>query len=280
MCGTGLCGRIRAAGPVTAAASVHHGRMSARELVFGVGDLVTGWGRVVSDDDGDWLDLARVVPLSLSRDDRPRSQRCSVRLVGVDVAGVPDAFGPGHVAPGLLTVTGIWRDMVIEVRSQTPTRLAPPPRPAWKQPPCPPPPGGWPRGARDENLTFDLADLLDSGAAVTVGTFRPGRDQAVLVVAASDIGAVRRVLGPQLPDRLCVVPSRFSREQLDDVRRYLARHRSGWGVEISSETMDDRAQFSFSVELLRVTADVADWVDSLPAGMLTLTPALRPADFS
>jgi hypothetical protein len=252
--------------------------MRARELVFTNGSLVTGYGWVVSDADGDWLDLARAVPLSLSLSGqgRPRSRR-SVRLVGVDLAGVPDAFGPGNAQPGGLTVTGVWRDMVIEVRSQTPTRPAPSSGPDWIHPPCPPPPGGWPRGERDGNLTFDLGDLRERGAAVTVVTFRPEPDQAVLVVAARDVAAVRRILGPQLPDRLCVVPSRFSRDQLDDVRRYVDRHYDAWAVEGYGLTADERAQPLFTLELLRVTQEVADWAQTLPAGLVTITPALRPA---
>src|SRR3954447_16176570 len=99
---------------------VHHGRMGAHELVFSDGELVTGWGRVVCDPEGIWLDLARVVPASRLEGERPRSRRWSVRLVGVDLSGVPDGSGPDNVIPGALTVTGIWRDMMVEVRSQAP----------------------------------------------------------------------------------------------------------------------------------------------------------------
>jgi hypothetical protein len=63
-------------------------------------------------------------------------------------------------------------------------------------------------GRQVDNLDFDLGDLEDTGAAVTTVIFRPSADQAVLVVAATDIATVEARLRPQLPDRLCVLPSR------------------------------------------------------------------------
>ena len=87
-------------------------------------------------------------------------------------------------------------------------------------PPCPPPDGGWPRpawGPGARNLSFDLGDLRETGAAVAVTIFRPSEDQAVLVVAADDTAAVAARLRPQLGKLLCVVPSRWSRAELDAI---------------------------------------------------------------
>lgn len=94
--------------------------MTAHSLVFGPGDRVTGWGLLVTDDDGVWLDLAKVVsPVwSALRTDR------SVRLYGLDPRGVPTVYGPTTV-PGAVTVTGIWRGDAIDVESQSPEVLRP-----------------------------------------------------------------------------------------------------------------------------------------------------------
>jgi hypothetical protein len=57
------------------------------------------------------------------------------------------------------------------------------------------------------------------------------------------------------------------------------RHYDAWAVEMYGPTADEQAQPGFAVELLRVTEEVADWASTLPAGLLTLTPALRPWHF-
>jgi hypothetical protein len=254
----------------------HDDRMSARSLVLEAGDRVTGWGRLVADADGVWLDLARVIPLMWS--DR-RSNR-SVRLTGADLRAVPTQFEPDTV-PGAVTITGIWLGDTIEVKSQSPAgpfHAAPPPGSSreWITPPCPPPSGGWPRGKPNQSLDFDLGDLQTSGAAVTVVTYRPSPEQAVLVVAASDIDAVQTALRPQLPDRLCVVPSRWTQAQLDEVRARFDHHHEDWALDTWGKTIDEHAQPFIEVHLLRVTAELADWADTLPDGLLKLVPALTP----
>ena len=88
----------------------------------------------------------------------------------------------------MATVTGVWSGEQLQVERQTRPKPWPWPVavPRWATPPCPPPPGGWPivvqRG--DVRLEYDLGDLRDTGAAVAVTIFRPGRNQVVLVVAA------------------------------------------------------------------------------------------------
>jgi hypothetical protein len=249
--------------------------MSARSMVFEVDDRITGWGRLVADADGEWLDLARFHDLVRRSGPAPRSAR-SVRLIGADFDAVPTEFGPENAVPGHATITGIWLGEAIEVQSQSPA--GPPPRalPNWTTPPCPPPAGGWPRGTRDENLVFDLGDLPTSGAAVTAGTFRPSPEQAVLVVAASDIDAVKTVLQPQLPERLCVVPSRWTRAQLDEVRARFHDHWDDWALDSCGEPADEHGQPFIEVHLVRVTAELADWADTLPDGLLKLVPLLTP----
>jgi hypothetical protein len=71
----------------------------------------------------------------------------------------------------------------------------------------PAPADGWPR-LTWKHGNYDLGDLTDTGAAVTVTTFRPSDDQGVLVVAAADTDAVEARLRPQLGELLCVVASR------------------------------------------------------------------------
>jgi hypothetical protein len=247
------------------------GTMDVRELVFDVGDRVIGRGEMVTDVDGVWLDLARIIPLHFNR---PRSHQ-SVRLVGAD--SVRAAASPDIDPDWSVTVSGVWLGEVIEVESLS--QPARPPASAdqkWTTPPCPPPADGWPRAERDQNLDFDRLALENSGAAVTAVTFRPSPYQAVLVVAAADIDAVEKMLGPQLPDQVCVVASRWTREQLDNVRVDLMQHWQDWTLETVGEDIDEQAQACVEVGLLRVTSHLAQWAATLPDDLLRLVPSLVP----
>jgi hypothetical protein len=73
--------------------------------------------------------------------------------------------------------------------------------------------------------------LRASGAIVRDQWLRASRGARVLIVAASDVDLVERVLGPRLPHRLCVVASRYSAEQVRDVEAtFTTRHRQ-WQFE-------------------------------------------------
>jgi hypothetical protein len=175
-------------------------------------------------------------------------------------------------------VVGTWREESTEVEAQSPEIPAPEPHPDWTDSPCPPPPGGWAHGVAVGNLHFHIGDLESSGAMVTRVLFRPSTDQEVLVVAATDIDPVTSQLSPKLPNQLCVVPSRFTRDQLNEVRDVLHAHWREWRLEsFSTGRADEQAQPFTTAEPFRVTADMAEWADALPEGLLRLYPALIPA---
>jgi hypothetical protein len=244
--------------------------MAARDLVFGVGDRVKTWGRFVGRPDGEWLDLARVHDL-IRREPGWKSAR-SVRLVGVDTEAVAATLDQGM---GYLSVLGIWLDEAIEVELVSAHRPARESRQPRTDPPCPPPPGGW----RHDLVSFDLdrRELESSGAIVHVAIFHPAADSEVLVVAASDVDEAIRQLSPKLPRQLCVVPSRFSRAQIDEVYDVLHAHWQEWRLESFGTGSDDQAQVYIPVMMFRVTAGLADWADALPDGLVRLEPTLTPA---
>jgi len=218
----------------------HDGFVAARDLVFKAGDRVRTWGRFVSDSAGDWLDLARVDDL-VFKSPGWKSDR-SILLLGADAEAVPTDFAANRV-PGCISVIGIWRDESIEVEAQSPEIIPDwEPTPEWTEPPCPPPPEGWARGVAVGDLHYHLGQLESSGAMVIRVIFRPSTDQEVLVVAAADIEAVTRQLSPKLPNQLCVVPSRFTRDQLRDVHDVLHARRREWRLETFSRSADEHAQ--------------------------------------
>jgi hypothetical protein len=108
-----------------------HGSMTARDLVFGVGDQVRAWGRFVTDPAGDWLDLARV---HFGIKPPGWKSEWSIRLIGADAEAVPTDFAANRV-PGHISVVGTWRDESIEVGAQSPEIPAREPIPDWTDPP-------------------------------------------------------------------------------------------------------------------------------------------------
>lgn len=250
--------------------------MGFDHLVFGPGDLVTGWGMGRKAAGGVWFDPGGFHDLPFR--EQPMA-RHAVRLHGADMTAVATDHGPDGSIPNWATVTGVWSDAGIEVRHQSPRRPEPSHAADWTRPPCPAPAGGWPtgtNGGETENLTFDLGDLEDTGAAVTVVTFRPGPHQAVLVVAAGDPAAVESRLRPQLGPRLCVVPSRWTREQLDTASATLRDHLHDWTVSSFGHGVDHRGQAFVGVRLFRVLPELAHWAAALPDGLLQVVPVLAP----
>lgn len=260
--------------------------VDARALVFVTGDEVSGSGRVVHTvDDGDWFDPPLPIP-AIGYGPRgrppPRPSGFGVRVENADFATVEFRYERDGAIEGMTTIFGEWLGDGIRVHRQTNERpeLS---YPRWSDPPCPPPAGGWPHGMNGrytENLDFDLGDLESSGAAVTTVIFRPSENQAVLVVAAADIAAVEAALRPQLPDRLCVVPSRWTRTQLDQAHMHIRAMSEQWGIYESGPHCDEQAQATITAALMRVTDEIADWAAAQPEGLVEFHPCLAPVRVS
>jgi hypothetical protein len=139
----------------------------------------------------------------------------------------------------------------------------------------PAPAGGWP--ADRGQLRFDMNDLRDVETVVQVTVFRPGPGQEVLVVAATDPAALRALLQPRLGTRLCVLPSRWTRAELEAVRRDLQSRHRAWKLLRLSQSADADGQAHIAAELARVPVEAASWAASMPAGIVSLNPWLRPA---
>jgi len=248
-------------------------------LVLRDGDRVTATGLLIRNDQGDWLQPHMFVAAPGGGERRVGSVwRGAVRITGADFAALANRVEQDGAVQGSATVTGVWSGDQLRVDQQTP----PPPRAAWLHPwvisPCPPPPGGWPPVTPwgEMVLKYDLGDLRDTGAAVAVTLFRPSEDRAVLVVAASDQAAVEARLRPQLGVLLCVVPSRWTRAQLDEIRDYLWERHEQWQLFGWGPHHTDDGQARMTARLARVLPEIAAWANSLPDGIVALNPWLAP----
>lgn len=250
-------------------------------MVFVVGDRVTGWGEIRSDDDGVWFDPPHAIPLiRLPPGQRLRRSDNAIRLLNYD-PGASTARTGSVDGSQWSTVTGIWVGDAIKVLSQRPLaptdRYGEPSFPDWTVPPCSAPDGGWPSGTQQDLMELELSDLRASENCVTTVTYRPREDSVVLVVAVTDVAAAEAQWRPVVGPRLCLVRSRWSKRQLEEVTDVLRAGWQRWAISMISRPVDDQAQSSVDTEVLRVLPDLARWAARLPDGILEVRATLIPA---
>lgn len=251
--------------------------MDISELVLRDGDLVRANGRVVVDGDDVWFEPP--LPMTLvhysSDPPPPRPSGLGVRTVGVDL----DALDEGWAS-----LSGAWQNDRLVVRGQgdigpdSRRDLGPGFRreePRWDRPPCPPPPGGWPYGEPDENIDVP-PDLVSAYPITSLALFRPSPRQCVLVVAAEEPEQVDAHLRPRYGDRLCVVRSRWTRRQVDDLLHRLREGMSQWMVYECGETVAEDGQPLVTANVSRVLPAFASFVRAVPDGLLSLSSWLAP----
>ena len=245
--------------------------MEPNLLVLRDGDGATAWGLLVRNEQGDWFEP----PLAVSaihigdREVRPVWSG-AVRVAGADFDDLHGRIQRDGAVQGWATVTGTWSGTISGSSGRFRKGASRCAFPAWTVSPCPPPAGGWPDviSGGDSPLHYDIGDLRVTGALIVLTLFRPAKNKAVLVVAAADRAAVEARLRPQLADCLCVVPSRWTRAELDSVTSHLHDrhdewHAYQWG---DSSTLDGQPYITAS--LTRVLPEIAAWAASLPDGLL------------
>lgn len=256
--------------------------MDLTSLLFGVGDRVSGWGEIRQDAAGVWFDPPHPVSLvGLPPGHRhPRSMH-AVRLVDADPLVIGTEHNEDGAIPGWATVTGIWLGDAIQVLTQTST----PPGTArrtfgarWITPPCAPPDEGWPAGSQDELFAIDMQALRDADNCVKTVMYRPRPDSVVMVVVAVDVAEAERVWRPVLGSRLCIVQSRWSNRQVEQVRADLHAHWHDWTISSFGGPAAQDAQVHVTAEVLRVMPGLAVWAREIPEGLFDVNPALLPKD--
>jgi hypothetical protein len=257
--------------------------MDAGDLAVGDGDRAVATGRLVRDERGDWFEPPVWIAEPGRAGDSERRIRpvskSAVKVAGADFDTVAGRFEKDGVVEGWATVTGTWSGGQLRAGRQAPPAPRPPQGLAlWVTPPCPPPGGGWPAGdLSTAEVAGDITDLTVSGAAVSVTWFRPAENLMVLVVAAADPALVEARLRPRLGGSLCVVPSRWSKAQLNDVRGQLDQRWEQWEISSHGASSTADGQACVLVRLVRVLPEIAVWAGGLPPGIVDLQPWLSPA---
>lgn len=252
--------------------------MDVSGLVLHDGDTVRASGRVVADDGGTWFEPPLPVPAILyapGRQPPPRPRGLGVPAIGVDLARLDRRWEKQGAVEGYATLAGTWQQERLLVAEQGPPIGSVSEGPGWRRPPCPEPAGGWPQGDVDENVDVP-PDLLAAHQITSVALFRPSRRQVVLVLAAEEPQQVEAALRPRYGGRLCVVPSRWTRRQIDDVIGRLRAERREWMIYILGESTAEDGQALITVELTRVLPALASWARALPEGFMSLRPWLTP----
>lgn len=253
--------------------------MDVSGLVFDVGDRVTGWGEIRVDRDGVWFDPPHPIDwIALPPGQRlPRSDH-AVRLFGY----VPtrNTMTDYSTESEWFVITGVWGVDGITLLQHvpiSPTNRHPERQADWTVPPCVAPDQGWPAGTQADLVDLGLDDLRASENCVASVIYRPRQDSSVLVVAATDVAAAEAQWRPVFGGRLCVVQSRWSKAALNEITDILRAGWQHWTLSTIGRRVDDNAQSSVEVHLLRVPPDLARWVAELPDGILELRPTLTPA---
>ena len=253
--------------------------MDVDGLVVRDGDRAAATGRLIRNDLGDWFEPALWVAEPGGLERRVRSVwRGAVRVTGVDFDAVAGRFEKDGLAEGWAAVAGTWSGEQLRAERQDAPVRAPAAHVRWVTPPCPPPEDGWPSTERrgDIELSYDLGDLADTGAATAITVFHTGENQAVLVVAAADLAAVEARLRPQLGASLCAVASRWTKDQLDGVRDHLDQRWQQWNLlQLGPQHAED-GQPHIAARLVRVLPEIAVWAASLPPGIVAFEPWLTP----
>lgn len=249
------------------------------------GQLYEGIGRVVAVP-GRPVRFCAPVPTTLVLIiPRPAPAYCDF---GVDVVGVDlDALSQRREAEGAVEgqarLTGTLEDGVLHVLTQgAPTSLADGTLPTYGFVPCPAPAGGWPRGAKGENL--DAAALqayqAQHPAEVSeVAMLRPSQDQVVAYLLTSgDVSAAQDALHPTYGARLCVGVSRYTPAQVAAAQTDPA-FKGGAATQVyafGGTGLGPDAQVTVEVSATLLTPELEAAVAKHPKGLVRLDLFLKP----
>lgn len=252
--------------------------MDLSNLVLSDGCEVSASGRIVAYEGEVWFGPAlpvRLVRYKPGHEPPPRPSKIGVLVEGADLSRLDERWEKDGGIEGWATLTGTWRgDRLLVTDQGARGGSHREENPKWDVPPCDPPPGGWPRSGRDENISH-LVDL-ESDEVVTVTTFRPSDEQAVLVIASTMPEVTRERLAESVGERLCVIQSRWTRAEVDEIQQRL-RTESDWTYFMGGAAAGEDGQLQITAHVVRVVDSLANFAATVPDGLLQVSAWLTPA---
>jgi hypothetical protein len=225
-------------------------------------------------------------PMALALTPGPPTCRQGVRVTGVDLSQLADAVTRGGVTWGQAYLAGTLEEGTLHVTDQGPPRPEPS-GPELKDPPCPPPSGGW-ASATSENPPMQAIDAYEHGFpsdVISVAVFRPDGGTWVITIASIEPARTVGKLSADYPDQLCVVPSRYTLGEVHDAQAAATALLPSGGndpyqVTGVGRTVGDDGQPVVQVDAISNTPQIDDALASQPPGLIRVVPWLRPVSGS
>ncbi|MEV6644533.1 hypothetical protein [Amycolatopsis sp. NPDC051371] len=261
--------------------------MNLNEWVMRDGVVVRATGRVLVIDRAMWFERPspRAMPLIHPRS-APHAGRYALRAHAVDIHRLDRREDyPGGVVEGWTTLTATWRHGELHAHAQDPAPTPDGEPNRWTSPPCPPPAAGWPAApVKDCTVPVNLLTSpprQEEWAELTITQitqFHPHPTQPVLVVAAEDPGHAERALRPAFGASLCVVASRYRRQDIDAAQSRLRQELSArrWPITSTGRSAGDDGQPTVSAQFAWIESEIARWAATLPDGLLDADVWLTP----
>jgi hypothetical protein len=124
-----------------------------------------------------------------------------------------------------------------------------------------------------------VRSLTDEGRLLQYARVRSASGE-VVVVSAVDVEPVEAILRPLLGDSLVVVPSPWSRRDLDAVQEILLQETDTAGIVMVGEGMDPQGHVQAVTWVRHVTPGLEEGLAALPQGILALEAWLVPQESS
>jgi hypothetical protein len=254
--------------------------MGLRELMLSEGVDVEATGRVVAVAGSVWFEPPlprRLIYYPPESRPAPTASRLGVVATGVDLDRLDARFEKDGVVEGWAWLRGVWRSGTFQVGEQGPPQWSANSATTWDEPPYPPPVDGWPHGPVDENLEIP-AELTTDEAVLCYAMFRPSPSQVVLSVATTDPVRIATHLLPLFGQRLCIVNSRWTREQVDNARAAVQAEMAQWqAYQAGLGGVGNDGQVLLDVKVVQVLPGLADWINTVPDGLVQVQQWLSPS---
>jgi hypothetical protein len=201
-----------------------------------------------------------------------------VKAIGVDLSRLSNRRTVDGVTLGDAHLAGTLRDGTLYVSKQTPPRPTGE-EPSLRQPPCLAPQAGWAHSDAPPSLdSVDEYERAHPQDVSSVALFHPTARTWVVTIASTNPASTRAILGSTYPNELCVVPSRYTVDQvsvaLATLTSFAERHQYGiYGVGRGA-AQDGQPTVIVSAVVGSPALDAE--ISSLPARLVRVEPWLMP----